>query len=90
MPNLDYLCLVLHDTTGGPGGPLPSGNDVMLLFYALSKMMHLETVRLTIQVEGCELKGEWLLQLGTMKKLAPPWLRFDFSSGTLSIKVVVL
>jgi hypothetical protein len=63
LPNLERLSIKLQDLG------TPWGEDVKYIFAAISKLEHLKVLELEIYVTDCDVDGEWLVQLGSLKDL---------------------
>jgi hypothetical protein len=63
LPGLQCLELELEDRLGA------WGDDLKHTFAALSKLEHLQNLRLHVNIHKCDMDGAWLVQLAEVKTL---------------------
>jgi hypothetical protein len=71
LPGLLYLELELEDRIGA------WGDDLKHIFAALSKLEHLQSLDLHVNVHECDMDGAWLVQLAEVKTLEAITINFS-------------
>jgi hypothetical protein len=75
MPNLQVLELELEAFS----------DDLQYMFAALSRLLHLESLDLSVNLEQCNMDGALLAQLTELKQLETFWFYFRFPPTTVSL-----
>lgn len=77
LPNLDYLEIELD----GSGW----GDNLKYTFTAISKLQHLKSIEIQLNVDDYDMDGSWLVQLAEVKTLGNIWILFSHPARTTLI-----